>query len=434
MSSIHKKYETYKDSKVEWIGEIPSHWTVDYVTKYFEISKQKISEGLVDALSVGYMGVVPQLENAAKNNSGGDRKLVYPGDIVINSRSDRMGAAGLSVHKGGVSLVYHVLRPKRKYQGNYYHYVYRNNMFSQEFYKQGSGIVDDLWSTKDSELVRIKLPNPSEEEKKRIASYIDNKITQVNGLINKKQKVIELLKEKRQALITQAVTKGLDPNAKMKESGLEGIGEVPAKWEWKRFKQISYMKGRIGWQGLKQDEFTFNENEPFLITGMNFKDGMIRWNEVYHIPIERFGEAPEIHLKKYDVLMTKDGSIGKLLFVEDIPYPNKASLNSHLLVLRPLNGSYNPKFVYYNLSSLLFHRHIEITKTGTTFYGISQKSVGEYRVLLPSITDQNNIVENLDINTNNIYLAMDKINEQIERLSEYKSALIYNAITGKIKV
>ena len=173
------------------------------------------------------------------------------------------------------------------------------------------------------------------------------------------------------------------------------IGVIPNDWEVKSFKDVSYMNGRIGWQVLNQTEFTMNSNEPFLITGMNFKNGAIRWNEVYHISEDRFEIAKDIQLKDDDVLMTKDGTIGKLLYVENIPYPHKASLNSHLLVFRPLKNLYNPKYLYYNLLSPYFFKHIELTKSGTTFFGISQTSVGEYNIILPPLAEQTAIANAL---------------------------------------
>ena len=195
-----------KDSGVKWIGKIPTSWKVDYLGNFFEISKTKVKDGEVDPLSVGYMGVVHQLKNAAQNIAGGDRKLVQPGDIVINSRSDRMGAAGLSNFKGGVSLVYHVLRPKKNVISKYFHHLLRNIMFSQEFYKQGSGIVDDLWSTKNSQLLRIKVPNPSDIEKANIANYIDSQTKIINILINNIKNQIDTIKEFKSSLIYNAVT------------------------------------------------------------------------------------------------------------------------------------------------------------------------------------------------------------------------------------
>lgn len=159
---------------------------------------------------------------------------------------------------------------------------------------------------------------------------------------------------------------------------------IPDDWSIVRFKDVSKMKGRIGWQGLNQSEFTSNSDEPFLITGMNFKDGEIRWNEVYHVSWDRYEIAKDIQLQKDDVLMTKDGTIGKILYVSEIPFPGKATLNSHLLLFRPLSKVYFPKYLYYNLQSPYFLKHIELTKSGTTFFGVSQQSVGEYKLILPS--------------------------------------------------
>ncbi|MGA1871989.1 MAG: restriction endonuclease subunit S [bacterium] len=217
-----------------------------------------------------------------------------------------------------------------------------------------------------------------------------------------------------------------------KDSGIEWIGEIPEHWELKKFNQISYMKGRIGWQGLKQSEFTTNINEPFLITGMNFKDGKICWDEVYHISEERYNQAPEIQLKNNDVLITKDGTIGKLLYVENIPFPHKSSLNSHLLVLRPFNESYDSKYLYYQLQSYLFKNHIELTKTGTTFFGITQESVGQYKMLLPIINEQTAIANYLDRKAAEIDDLITQKEELLKLYEEEKTAIINKAVTKGI--
>lgn len=217
-----------------------------------------------------------------------------------------------------------------------------------------------------------------------------------------------------------------------KDSGIEFIGEIPGHWEVKKFGSISYMKGRIGWQGLKQSEFTSNPDDPFLITGMNFHDGKIRWDEVYHILEERYNEAPEIQLKEFDVLFTKDGTIGKLLFVDSIPYPHKASLNSHLLVLRPLNRSYKPRFIYYQLKSLPFKHHIELTKTGTTFYGITQEAMGQYKALIPPSEEQTAIAAYLDRKTAEIDQLIADKKRLLELYEEEKTAIINQAVTKGI--
>ena len=198
------------------------------------------------------------------------------------------------------------------------------------------------------------------------------------------------------------------------------FGLFPFEWDLKPFKEISFMKGRIGWQGLKQTEFTMNADQPFLITGMNFKDGEIRWDEVYHVPYERYDIAKEIQLKISDVLMTKDGTIGKLLFVDNIPSPGYATLNSHLLVFRPTRNSYIPKFLYYQLTSKFFKNFIDLNKSGTTFFGISQQSVGEYSVFLPTIKEQTAIATALS--------DADVLIASLEKLIEKKRAIKQGAM------
>lgn len=219
-----------------------------------------------------------------------------------------------------------------------------------------------------------------------------------------------------------AIEKKVKKGYKTTESGV-----IPVDWDIQPFKQVSFMKGRIGWQGLKQTEFTMDANEPYLITGMNFKDGDIRWDEVYHVSESRYKIAKEIQLKDDDVLMTKDGTIGKLLYITHIPYPGKATLNSHLLVFRPIRNSYVPKFLYYQLSSRAFAEFIELHKSGTTFFGLSQGAVGKYSVVLPDVNEQAAIARALS--------DIDILIEQLEKMVFKKKAIKHGAmqqlLTGK---
>jgi type I restriction enzyme S subunit len=187
------------------------------------------------------------------------------------------------------------------------------------------------------------------------------------------------------------------------------------------------MKGRIGWQGLKQSEFLEEPSLPYLITGMNFKDGNIRWEEVYHITEERYNEAPEIQLKQGDVLMTKDGTIGKLLFIDKLP--GKASLNSHLLVFRPLNNEYFSRYLFYQLQTDYFLEHIELTKTGTTFFGISQEACGRFNIILPPFEEQTIIANYLDQKTTQIDDLIAKKERLIQLLEEERTTIINQAVT-----
>lgn len=195
-------------------------------------------------------------------------------------------------------------------------------------------------------------------------------------------------------------------------------------------RDVSSLKGRIGWQGLKQSEFTTNEDEPFLITGMNFKEGAIRWNEVYHIPEARYEMAPEIQVRPNDVLMTKDGTIGKVLYIDTIPYPGKASLNSHLLLLRPVKGSYDPKYLYYQLNSQRFRDYIELSKTGTTFSGLSQAAVGGFPALLPPVKEQVRIAAILS----DLDSEIAALEAKLTKAHLLKQGMMQELLTGRIRL
>jgi type I restriction enzyme S subunit len=193
---------------------------------------------------------------------------------------------------------------------------------------------------------------------------------------------------------------------------------------------VSSLEGRIGWQGLKQTEFTTNDDEPFLITGMNFKDGAIRWGEVYHISESRYALAPGIQLRPNDVLMTKDGTIGKVLYIDTIPHPGKASLNSHLLLFRPTGNSYIPRYLYYQLGSRRFRDFVEISKSGTTFFGLSQSAVAAYPVLLPPLADQDRIATVLaDMDT-----EIAAFDARLAKASQLKQGMMEELLTGRIRL
>lgn len=194
--------------------------------------------------------------------------------------------------------------------------------------------------------------------------------------------------------------------------------------------EVSSLKGRIGWQGLKQTEFTSNDDEPFLITGMNFKDGAIRWNEVYHISETRYELAPEIQLRPNDVLMTKDGTIGKVLYIDTIPFPGKASLNSHLLLFRPIGGSYYPKYLYYQLGSRRFKDFVELSKSGTTFFGLSQAAVAAYPVLLPLQTEQVRIATVLC----DMDIEIAALEAKLTKARQLKQGMMQELLTGRIRL
>ena len=194
-----------KDSGIAWIGEIPEHWEIHKVKEHFTERKEKVSDKDFPPLSVSKMGVVPQLDDACKTDNGDNRKLVCKGDYVVNSRSDRKGSCGVSSLTGSVSLINIVLCP-RNINSLYIHYMFRSNGYIEEFYRNGEGIVADLWTTRYTEMRNIYIPVPPLDEQQQIVEYIQQKTAQIDKYISDVKRQIDSLKEYRQRLICDAVT------------------------------------------------------------------------------------------------------------------------------------------------------------------------------------------------------------------------------------
>jgi type I restriction enzyme S subunit len=193
-------------SGIDWIGEIPENWGVQRLGTALEERSDKVSDKDYIPLSVTMNGIVPRLESAAKTKNGDNRKKVVKGDIVINSRSDRKGAAGLSDYTGSVSVISIVLKPRKIAHCKYFHYLIRCNAFSEEFFINGKGIVDDLWSTKYSAMKNIQIPLPPVLEQEGIAEFLEQKTKLINEILANLYKQIELLSEYRKSLINEIVT------------------------------------------------------------------------------------------------------------------------------------------------------------------------------------------------------------------------------------
>lgn len=189
------RYQNTINTNISWIPQIPNHWNLMKVNALFQERKYKVSDKVFSPLSVTKKGILPQLEHAAKTNNGDNRKLVKAGDFVINSRSDRKSSCGVSQLDGSVSLINIVLTPREELNGKYIHYLLRNYRFSEEYYRNGRGIVADLWTTRYSEMKSILLPVPPLTEQEQIVRFLDWKVSEINKLIGIERKKLEFLQE-----------------------------------------------------------------------------------------------------------------------------------------------------------------------------------------------------------------------------------------------
>ena len=420
-----------KDSGFEWIGIIPSEWGLSKIGQVYRLRNTKVSDTDYSPLSVTNKGIVPQLDTAAKTNAHDDRKLVKKGDFAINSRSDRRGSCGISDYDGSVSLINTILAPLNEMNPVYYDWLFHTVQFGDEFYKFGHGIVDDLWTTGWQEMKKITIPMPPLPEQQRIANFLDAKCAEIDELVADIQTQIDMLEQYKQSVITETVTKGLNPNVEMKDSGVEGVGKTPSHWEITRLCYECYIRARLGWRGLKADEYV--EEGYAFISAFNIQNGKLVWTPLNYITKERFDESPEIKLQIGDLLIVKDGAgVGKSARVDELPMGGTAP-NSSIAVITPSKNQ-DYRYVCYYLQSAVFNNFVLLLYNGMGVPHLTQEIMSKIKILIPPLKEQMAISDHLDAKCAEIDAAVEAKRQQLTTLDEYKKSLIFEYVTGKKEV
>ena len=323
--------------------------------------------------------------------------------------------------------------------------------------KKGNPLVDP--TTKDTEIIKLT-KDPEEYFMEEVYPHVPDAVWKYEFDPNKKESATNKQKqgaefpftkyffeycelEKADYLLSEVLAcntaiakritnlqRMLDSKESTKKSRIQWVGEIPESWDEIRAKHFSYMKGRIGWQGLTSDEFI--DEGPFLVTGTDFENGQVCWERSYHISSKRYDEAPEIQLQTGDLLVTKDGTIGKLAYIDKIPGP--ASLNSHLLVIRPLHGKYTNRYLYWVLSSSVFEDYYGLVSDGSTMNSLSQEKMGNFTFPTPPIDEQKEIANYLDKQCGELDSIISELENQLDTMKKYKEALIKECVTGKKRV
>lgn len=414
-----------KESGIEWIGEIPEDWEVRKIASVYKERTEKVSDKDYEPLSVTKKGVVPQLENAAKTTNGDNRKLVKKGDFAINSRSDRRGSCGISPLDGSVSLIMTVLKPRNNMDNKYYNYVFRSERFSDEFYKWGHGIVDDLWSTKWEDMKRIFIPFPNKEEQELIADYLDEKVQEIDNIISKTQKTIEEYKKYKQSVITEAVTKGLNLNVEMKDSGIEWIGEIPKHWNIGKIK--NFYKVICG-STPKSQILSYWDGDIVWITPSDYKTDDIFINSSKRkITEEGIQSCGTTLVPKGSIVVSNRAPIGSVAIANI-----ELCTNQGCKSLVNKCNSINNKLMYYYIS--IMENVLNVLGRGTTFLELSTPDLSNFNCIFMNKEEQEYIVKYLDKKCNEIDNLITKKQELIAQLETYKKSLIYECVTGKKEV
>jgi type I restriction enzyme S subunit len=423
------RYPKYKDSGVEWLGAVPEHWSVKRIGYYFNERREKVSDKDFPALSVTKNGIVPQLDTAAKSDDGDNRKKVSKGDFVINSRSDRKGSAGVSALDGSVSLICTVLRPQEQVDAPFVHHLLRCQPFQEEFYRYGKGIVADLWSTNYSEMRNILLGMPPLPEQSQIAAFLDRETAKIDELLAEQRRLMELLKEKRQAVISHAVTQGLNPDAPMKPSGIEWLGDVPEHWDSTPIKYVAKV-GNGSTPSREVPEYWAETGFPWLNSSVvnasvvTEAEGFVteRALRECHLPII----APPAIL----VGITGQGRTRGMAAMLGI----EATINQHVAYVRPNTSELDVRYLLRILESAYLKLRRDSEEAGATKGAITCEQLGNLHVPLPPLAEQSAISAFLDIEAAKLDTLTAEAQRAIDLLQERRTALISAAVTGQIDV
>lgn len=414
-----KKYDNYKDSGVEWIGKIPEHWDVKKLKFISKICNGQDQKAVIDD-----NGIYPIYGSGGI--FGKAKSFLFDQPSVLLGR------------KGTIDKPQYVVEPFWTVDTSYYTkikdgfstrlFYYLCTTINFELYKYGSAIP----SMTQGHLNEIKFSIPNTlDEQTAIANYLDHKTTQIDTLIAKKEQFISLLQEERTAVINQAVTKGLDPNVPMKDSGIEWLGEIPEHWEVKKLKLLANIQGRIGFKGYTVGDLV-SEGEGALTLGAKHIDkfNQLNLSNPEFISWDKYYESPEIMVQIGDIILTQRGTLGKVILIkEDI---GKATINPSMVILSKLKA--NDYFLYYFFNSDYFKSWIDLTNTATAVPMISQGQLGNLKLVLPNNDEQNQIVNSIQKSTKKIDDIIVKTQQEIELLKEYKTALISEVVTGKVDV
>lgn len=423
-----------KNSGVAWIGDVPKNWKIVKIGQLFQCRNVKVNDTDFQPLSVSKGGIVSQMENVAKSDANDNRKQVLTGDFVINSRSDRKQSCGVSKLDGSVSLINTVLYgfDKDRVIPEYNNYLLKNYGFAEEFYRWGHGIVADLWTTRWQEMKNIEIPVPSIKIQEDILSALRIKSKNISLLIFNQEQQIEKLKQYKQSLITEVVTKGLNPDVSMKDSGVKWIGQIPEKWNLTSVRYIGSLQN-----GISKSGEAFGTGYPFVCYGDIYKNyelptmvaGLVETNEK---------EREQYSVEYGDVFFTRTSET-----IEEVGFScvckqtiSNATFAGFVIRMRPYKADEKilTNFAKYYFRGSQIRAYLVKEMNLVTRASLGQTLLKGMSVTIPPKEEQQQIADFLDDKCAKIDRLIAIKQEKINKLNDYKKSLIYEYVTGKREV
>lgn len=426
------RYPTYTDSGVDWLGEVPGHWSLKPIWTYFRRVKRTGFEG-EQLLSV-YRdhGVVPKASREDNFNKPSDDlstyQLVVPGDLVINKMKAWQGSVAISQNRGIVSPAYFVYAAVHDSDSRYLNYLMRSLRYITGYLTVSKGIRVNQWDLEPELHSRLPLLVPPAQEQECIADFLGRETAKIDALVAGQRRLMELLKEKRQAVISHAVTKGVNPDAPKKGSGIEWLGDVPAHWAVRSVRRVSAFltSGPRGWS-----EKLGEEGRLFIQSGDLDDSLQIDFSAAKRVQVGEDAEADRTRLLEGDVVVCITGAkTGNVAVCAGLP--ELAHINQHLCLIR-LNESILPAFLGAFLKSSAGQTYFDLSQYGLK-QGLSLQDVRDSTILVPPLDEQASIVEFIAKETKKFDALSAAADRAVNVLQERRSALISAAVTGQIDV
>jgi type I restriction enzyme S subunit len=435
------RYPAYKPSGVEWLGEVPEHWDVKRIASlYSEVVETGHKDLPVLSVSIHH-GVsdseLSEEEMDRKVVRSDDRskyKRVAPGDLVYNMMRAWQGAFGSVVVEGVVSPAYVVARPKTTLPTEWIEYLLRTEFAVNEIKRFSRGITDFRLRLYWDEFKNLRICSPPAEERASILRFLDRETVKIDALIAEQQRLIELLQEKRQAVISHAVTKGLNPNAPMKDSGVEWLGEVPEHWEVIRLKYLTQdidgvQMGPFGALliDLESQDTGYKVYGQENVIKQDLELGS-RW-----VSKARFQELERYTLGIGDIAVTRKGSLGNALLIQSMPQPGIG--DSDTIRIRCAEERLHPSFLVRLLHEADYiNQQLIQLKRGSVLPGLNTETIRGLVVAVPQLHEQEELLSSINEICEEIYRLASQATATESLLKERRSALISAAVTGQIDV
>lgn len=429
-------YDSYKPSGESWLGDIPSDWDVRPLKHIFAIQKRIAGQQGHTVLSITQSGIKPK-DMSSQGQFAEDYsnyQLVYPGDFAMNHMDLLTGWVDISRYEGVTSPDYRVFtnRNATNYLSEYYKYILQYCYSNKVFYGLGQGVAGfGRWRLPADMFLNFKLPVPTTLEQRAIVDYLDNRVSDIDSIIADVKASIEEYKAWKASIIYEAVTKGLDPNVEMKDTGVPWIGYIPKQWNMCSIKRLTDKigSGKTPHGGAE----VYTTEGVLFLRSQNIYNTGLEIESAYYISESMDAEMANSRVQYQDVLLNiTGGSIGRCCIydLEDVP----ANVNQHVCILRTDHDKLLPSYLRYFWNSAAGPIVVAQYQTGGNRLGLNFEQIGATKIPYCDLETQQQIVEHLDMKCRDIDELISEKYSLIQDLESYKKSLIFEVVTGKRKV